>query len=405
MSSSDSFDPSVPDVVVLASSADAAGEAAQGLLPSGLSDLLAPQAEQDAKAVEDVLSCFAAFGYQRIKPPLVEFEQTLLADGPGAALADQTFRLLDPISRRMMALRSDMTAQIARISGTRLARFARPLRLAYGGEVMRVVPDVLNPERQLVQAGAEIIGRDDQQAATEIIMLGVRALNKAGISDLTIDLGLPCLAEAILGDELKVMDSALKQQMFSAISDRDLTQLTHLPITAAGLLADVIEASGAEGSRLAGVAGRLPEAAAEQLSELIAVAESLAALIPDVSITIDPLDMQGYGYHSSVSFSIFGAGLKGAIARGGAYVTGYDEKAMGLSVYMERVLRALPAPQQSPLIYIPAEVGLAAGLQLVERGRHVLYGTKGADPVAEAKALGCGFILRTEDGMPEPTDG
>ena len=68
---------------------------------------------------------------------------------------------------------SDMTAQVARIAGTRLALYPRPLRLAYGGEVMRVVPDVLNPERQLVQAGAEIIGRDDQQAATEIIMLGV----------------------------------------------------------------------------------------------------------------------------------------------------------------------------------------------------------------------------------------
>ena len=40
---------------------------------------------------------------------------------------------------------------------------------------MRVVPDVLNPERQLMQAGAEIIGRDDKQAATEIILLGVRA--------------------------------------------------------------------------------------------------------------------------------------------------------------------------------------------------------------------------------------
>ena len=47
---------------------------------------------------------------------------------------------------------------------------------------MRVVPDVLNPERQLMQAGAEIIGCDDQRAATEIIMLGVRALNQAGIS-------------------------------------------------------------------------------------------------------------------------------------------------------------------------------------------------------------------------------
>ena len=404
MSSSDSFDRSSSDVTVMPLSPDSSGSAAQGLLPSGLSDLLAPQAEQDAKAVDTVLSCFAAFGYQRIKPPLVEFEQTLLADGPGAALADQTFRLLDPISRRMMALRSDMTAQIARISGTRLARYPRPLRLAYGGEVMRVVPDVLNPERQLVQAGAEIIGRDDQHAATEIIMLGVRALGQAGISDLTIDLGLPRLAEDILGDELVAMDAELKQQMFAAISDRDVTRLTQLPVNAASVLAEVMEASGADSSKLSAIASRLPEAASGQLAELIAVADNLNSLIPAAAITLDPLDLQGYGYHTSISFSIFGAGLKGAIARGGAYVTGYDEKAMGLSVYMERVLRALPAPQQSPVIYIPAEVGLASGLALVERGRHVLYGTHGADAEAEAKALGCSFILRDAGGMPEPLD-
>ena len=60
-----------------------AGDSSEGLLPSGLTDLLAPQAEQDAKAVEAVLSCFASFGYKRIKPPLVEFEQTLLAEGLG----------------------------------------------------------------------------------------------------------------------------------------------------------------------------------------------------------------------------------------------------------------------------------------------------------------------------------
>jgi len=75
MSSSDSFDPSDSEVVVRLPATEAGSEAAQGLLPSGLSDLLAPQAAQDAKAVEDVLACFAGFGYQRIKPPLVEFEQ------------------------------------------------------------------------------------------------------------------------------------------------------------------------------------------------------------------------------------------------------------------------------------------------------------------------------------------
>ena len=401
MSSSNRSDPPTSELVAMPDSSVGVGDARDGLLPSGLADLLAPQAEQDARAVEAVLSCFAAFGYQRIKPPLVEFEQTLLADGPGAALAVQTFRLLDPISRRMMALRSDMTAQIARIAGTRLARYPRPLRLAYGGEVMRVVPDVLNPERQLVQAGAEIIGRDDQQAASEIILLGVRALHQAGISALTVDLGLPCLAEAVLGDELTAMDSDVKDKMFSAISDRDVTRLIQLPLRAAPYLAEIIDASGAAVDRLSEVAKQLPATAAEQLFGLIDIAGSLAELVPDVSITLDPLDMQGYGYHTSVSFSFFGAGLKGAIARGGAYVTGYEEKAVGLSVFMERVLRGLPDPVQIPVIYIPETVGMAAGVQLVERGRYVLYGTRGADVDAEAKALNCAYILREEGGMPE----
>ncbi len=158
---------------------------------------------------------------------------------------DQTFRLLDPISRRMMGLRSDMTAQIARISGTRLAGRPRPLRLAYGGDVMRVVPDVLNPERQLVQAGAEIIGRDDPAGVVEIILAGVLGLQKAGIKDVTLDLGLPHLAEVLIGKELAVMEAGLKQQLFEAIANRDISALTALPISAAAKLAEVMTASGA----------------------------------------------------------------------------------------------------------------------------------------------------------------
>ena len=68
----------------------------------------------------------------------------------------------------MMGIHADMTAQVARISGTRLAHIARPLRLAYSGDVVRVAPEVLNPERQMAQAGAEIIGRDDDAAAVEV---------------------------------------------------------------------------------------------------------------------------------------------------------------------------------------------------------------------------------------------
>ena len=71
------------------------------LLPAGLRDLLPPEAEIEAAAVERLMEMFAAHGYQRVKPPLLEFEDSLLA-GSGAAVAEQTFRLMDPESQRMM---------------------------------------------------------------------------------------------------------------------------------------------------------------------------------------------------------------------------------------------------------------------------------------------------------------
>jgi len=408
MTSSDDFDaensaatlPSIaPD---MSASKNAKGDTDKGLLPAGLSDLLAPQAQQDADAVEAVLSCFSQFGYQRIKPPLLEFETSLLADGPGAALADQTFRLLDPISRRMMGLRSDMTAQIARISGTRLASRPRPLRLAYGGDVMRVVPDVLNPERQLVQAGAEIIGRDDEGAVVEIILAGVLGLQKAGIKNVTLDLGLPHLAEVLLGKELAVMDADIKQQLFEAVSNRDISALASLPIAAAQKLADVMTASGASTDDLRALCADLDVSAAGKLDSLLTVADTLKNLLPDVAITLDPLDMQGFGYHTSISFSLFAKGLRGAIAKGGAYRTGYNEAAVGISVYMERVLRGLTPPDAPPFVYISATLGFDVALSYIQRGRHIVFGSEGADEEAEARALGCQFIVRDAASQPEP---
>ena len=67
----------------------------RGLLPAGLADLLPPDAAREARAIDVAIERFAAFGYERVKPPLVEFEESLLG-GPGAALGPQTFRLMDP---------------------------------------------------------------------------------------------------------------------------------------------------------------------------------------------------------------------------------------------------------------------------------------------------------------------
>ena len=103
---------------------------AAALLPAGLRDVLPPRAEWEAQASENLIASFAAQGYVRVKPPLIEFEETLLA-GSGQDLAGQMFRVMDPVSQRMMGLRTDITLQVARIAASRMKDSARPLRLAY----------------------------------------------------------------------------------------------------------------------------------------------------------------------------------------------------------------------------------------------------------------------------------
>ena len=105
---------------------------------------------------------------------------------------------MDPVSQRMMGVRPDMTVQVARIAVTRLKHEPRPLRLSYGGNVIRVRGNALKPERQFAQVGAELLGVDTAEADAEAVLLTVDALRAIGVAGLTVDLNLPTLVAAVV---------------------------------------------------------------------------------------------------------------------------------------------------------------------------------------------------------------
>src|SRR5690625_7203963 len=107
-------------------------DAGHALLPAGLQDGLPPDAAHEAATMERLVGALAKLGYERVKPPLLEFEDSLLT-GPGEQVAQQTFRLMDPVSQRMMGLRADMTPQVARIATTRLRSEERRVGKERGG--------------------------------------------------------------------------------------------------------------------------------------------------------------------------------------------------------------------------------------------------------------------------------
>ncbi len=361
----------------------------RALLPAGLRDILPPDAAFEADVVHRVMTDFAAHGYERVKPPLIEFEHSLLGDsGPGTAA--QTFRVMDPLAQRMMAVRPDMTLQIARIVTTRLNTAPRPLRLSYAGQVLRVKGSQLRPERQFGQAGIELIGSDSPAADVEVVLLAAAALAAIGVEEVSVDLGLPTLVPLVCGAlGLDVAAPGLRD----ALDHKDVATVASLGGAAASLLCALIDACGPAEQALAKLkALSLPPAAAAERDRLAEVAGRIAAAAPHLRLTVDPVENRGFEYHTGITFAIFSRRSAAELGRGGRYRPGGSEPAVGATLFMDGVLAALPGPKPPRRVFVPA--GSAGAAELRAAGWATVAGLEPvADARAEARRLGCSHVF------------
>ncbi len=320
------------------------------LLPEGLRDRLPPQAEAGAAMLRAALDAIALHGYDRVAPPLAEYEESLAGRLKSGAARD-LLRVADPMSRRTLALRPDITTQVGRIAATRLAHRPRPLRLSYGGPVVRLRASQLRPEREMTQIGAELIGRDTAPAAAEIVVLAVEALTAAGASDITVDLTLPDLVDT-LADRPLAGVTADRSRVRALLDAKDAGGLAeagaqaYLPlIEAAGPFRHAIE-------RLR--AFDTDGALASRLAALEQVAARLAGL---ATVTLDPTERHGFEYQSWLGFSLFAAALTGEVGRGGSYTIlhedGSEEPAVGFSIYPDPLLDLLGHVAPGRRLFLP----------------------------------------------------
>lgn len=322
------------------------------LLPIGLRDRLPPQAEKEAKIIFQLMDFYKHSGYQRISPPLMEFEDHLL-HGDGHVLAPFTFRIMDPLSQKMLGVRSDMTMQIARIATTRMKNQPRPLRLSYTGDVLRVKGTQLRPDRQTVQMGGEIIGTDSIEADKEVIYLAAQILQKMGIAPITIDLNCPVIVDHFISkvpeNKRKDVEAALTQKDFSFFENSQSSEYTNF----ISLLENTGDASHAikELSKL-----DIPESILKQLRDLKEIVEFLKAS-GHTNVTLDPIEKRGFLYHTGIGFSIFCEKTQAELCRGGRYIASSEhsekEKATGFTFYLDSLIKAVPNNETEKRLYIP----------------------------------------------------
>ena len=371
----------------------------KALLPAGMQDGLPPEAAREADAAERLVAHFDAWGYGRVKPPMMEFEENLL-HGPGLAMADQTFRVQDPVSQRMLALRPDMTLQVARIAGSRMSNSPRPLRLAYAGQVVRVKGSQLRPERQFGQVGAELIGASGPSADVEVILMAVEALEAIGLENLSIDLGLPTLAGLVLDNV--GLSKEQESELRTALNRKDASAVAalgdDLGDAATGALLGMIEAVGTADAALKKLTAiDLPQSARQLCSHLSAVINGLKAANPNIQLTVDPVEIRGFEYHTGVTFALFARAADSELGRGGHYQTegnGNAENATGFTVFMDTVMQALPAGEEKGSVFLPANTQAHKAQELREQGWRTIGALIETDDVEqEARRLNCTHLL------------
>ncbi len=335
------------------------------LLPEYIHDMLPDEAQRVESMRSAVIELLRRSGYQLVSPPLLEYAESLLIDGEDEKhLTGQpndrdlrTFKLVDQLSGRTLALRADITPQVARIDAHLLNRKG-VARLCYAGSVLHTIPAGLNRTRELLQIGAEIYGHSGIESDIEIQQLMLEALELIGVHDVHLDLGHVGIFSALVRHA--GIDARLERDLFAALLNKDTTTLRDLT----AILDEEPRAALRALPALYGDCRDVLKRAREALPDLPEIASALDDLeivvdkLNPSSIGIDLADLRGYHYHSGMVFASYHAGSHDAIALGGRYdglgkSFGRARAATGFSMDLRQLYRLLPVKAIEPGILAP----------------------------------------------------
>lgn len=315
-------------------------------------DRLPDDARVESQLGASLLGRFELYGYERVSAPAFEYADVLVR-GLGALEPQEVLRFVEPETGEVVALRPDMTPQVARLLATRLAEAPSPARLCYQGSVLRRPRERARKHRQIPQAGVELVGQGGVDADLEVLELAVESVRRAGLKDFVIDLGHAAIATPLL----ERVPRALRDDVVEALSLKDGYQLERLA-GRAGLSAAELRALCALPELCGG------EAVWARAERLLSGTDALRGCLElkalwsraqelECSLVVDLGETRAFRYYTGFLFQLLAEGPGRAVASGGRYDGllarfGQDRPAAGMAVDLDNLAWALSAAERSP---------------------------------------------------------
>lgn len=322
----------------------------RSLIPIGTATLL-PNTAQSVRRLEDrLLAHLSTWGYQEIILPTFEYLD-VLAVGLAPEILEKCYKFADWASGRILVLRPDATAQIARMVAMGLGGEALPFRFSYRTTVFRYEPEHRGRDREVFQVGFELIGNDSSQSDAEVVTLLGGLLERIGLPEWKISLGHVGFFKALLARS--GLSPKGRKQAEVAAAHKDLPHLEQildterLPRSMVRNILQVPERYGREevlewGKGIAGKDSQL----LEPLKRLAQVYRLLESTGVQDRILLDLGEFRGFDYYDGVVFDIFTSSFGSEIGGGGRYNHlvgrfGRDLPAIGSGLDLDRVFSAL----------------------------------------------------------------
>ena len=391
-------------------------------LPSGVRDFLPRAAARRRSLAGRVMDVFEAWGYARIITPVFECAD-VLERGLGDAARTAAIRFVEPGTGEIVALRPDITPQIARVVATRLAEVEGPIRLCYEGAVTRLAGE--RGQREILQAGIELIDAGEPEGDAEVLAVAAAVLTATQLPETRLDVGCVAPAKYILD---AAPDREARDRIASALGRKDRAGLKSaarvLPPDVAALAEALVGLWGAAVPTLArAIALPWPvdvRVALDALASALAMFSELADP-PAPGLTIDLGDVRGFDYYTGIRFAGYAGGAPDAVLRGGRYDEliaryGRAARATGFAVDLEALAQAQravgvagPTSTVGIAVFGPGAAAVARSM----RGHGIRAVTAATSPTATwlkgagfdaAVLLDRGVLIRVADARPLPLD-
>lgn len=191
--------------------------------PEGTRDRLFAEC-RDRRRVQSALTVqFRRRGYAEVSTPEVEFYDLFLQSG-NPMPQEAMLKLIDR-SGKIMVMRPDCTAPIARVAATKLQAMPLPQRLYYDQTVFRSGAEHRGGSSEIAQCGVELIGAAGGKADLEMVALAVDALRSCGVARFHVELGHAGFFRALAarmdmdGETVEQMRQLIEGKNFAALND------------------------------------------------------------------------------------------------------------------------------------------------------------------------------------------